>query len=78
LLFCNDSFTLIYIKLQKETSQTMRYTTDNQGRLNNYAAEPAMYYAEYPSPEQQQHYALQGAIATLVVGLLILTSFAVS
>ncbi|MGQ9870334.1 photosystem II assembly protein Psb34 [Leptodesmis sp.] len=25
------------------------YTTNNEGLLNNYAAEPKMYYAEYPS-----------------------------
>ncbi|MBW4619339.1 MAG: ssl1498 family light-harvesting-like protein [Cyanosarcina radialis HA8281-LM2] len=52
------------------------YTTDETGLLNNYAIEPNTYYAEYPSPEQQRSYAVQGAIATLFVTLLMLVSFA--
>ena len=53
------------------------YTTVNEeGILNNYAPELPFYYAEYPSPEQQRRYALQGALATLFVGLLILTTLA--
>ncbi len=52
------------------------YTTSNEGLLNNYTAEPAVYYAEYPSPEQQRQYALQGAIATLLVTSLMLIAFA--
>ncbi|NER84478.1 MAG: ssl1498 family light-harvesting-like protein, partial [Leptolyngbya sp. SIO1D8] len=35
-------------------------TIDETGRLNNYAVEPEMYFASYPSPEQQQRYMLQG------------------
>ncbi|HEY9607673.1 MAG TPA: ssl1498 family light-harvesting-like protein [Allocoleopsis sp.] len=55
------------------------YTTVNEdGVLNNYAPELPTYYAEYPTVWQQQRYALQGAAATLLVGLLILTSLAVS
>ncbi len=55
------------------------YTTVNQdGVLNNYAPELPIYYAEYPTVWQQQRYALQGAVATLLVSLLILTSLAVS
>jgi len=55
------------------------YTTiDDQGRLNNYATEPKTYLAEYPSPEKQQQYALQAAMAVLLVGSLLLTAFAVS
>ena len=53
------------------------YTTSNEGLLNNYAVEPAVYYAEYPSEWQQRRYALQGAIATLVVASLFLVSLAV-
>ncbi|GAC1505874.1 MAG: hypothetical protein NVS2B14_18000 [Chamaesiphon sp.] len=56
----------------------MRYTTDDQGILNNYAAEPAMYFAEYPSPEEQQRYAFQGALAVLLIATTLLTAFAVS
>lgn len=55
------------------------YTTVNEeGILNNYAPELPIYYAEYPSQEQQRRYALQGVIATLFVGLLILTTLAAS
>ncbi len=53
------------------------YTTNNEGLLNNYAAEPAMYYAEYPSEWQQRRYALQGAIATLLVTSLVLVAISV-
>ncbi|MDX2228083.1 MAG: ssl1498 family light-harvesting-like protein [Leptolyngbyaceae cyanobacterium bins.349] len=54
------------------------YTTSNEGLLNNYASEPAMYYAEFPSEWQQQRYAFQGAIATLLVALTLLTAISVS
>jgi hypothetical protein len=56
----------------------MRYTTDERGILNNYAAEPTVYVAETPSPEQQRNYALQGAIAIVFVSLLVLTAFGIS
>ena len=54
------------------------YTTNEQGILNTYAGEPAIYYAEYPSPEQRERYAIQAAIAFVFVTLTILTAFAVS
>jgi hypothetical protein len=53
-------------------------TVSNEGLLNNYAAEPAVYYAEYPSTEQQRRYAFQGAIATLFVTSMILVALSVS
>jgi len=56
----------------------MYTTVDEQGRLNNYATEPKMYLTEYPSPEKQQQYALQAAMAVLLVSTLLLTAFAVS
>ena len=52
------------------------YTTNEDGILNNYAKEPKMSYAEYPSLEQQRRYALQGAAAVLMVTSLILIAFA--
>jgi hypothetical protein len=53
------------------------YTTRNEdGILNNYASEPAMYFAEFPSEEQQQNYAAQGAIAVLLVTFTFLMSLA--
>ena len=54
------------------------YTTDNEGLLNNYAVEPTIYLADYPFPEAQRRYAIQGAIATLFVALTILTALAIS
>ena len=55
------------------------YTTQlDNGTLNNYAVEPKVTYQEYPTVYEQRRYAFQGAIATLLVTALILTSFAVS
>jgi hypothetical protein len=54
------------------------YTTDNEGLLNNYAVEPAVYLADYPFPEEQRRYAFQGAIAVLFVTLIVLTALAIS
>ncbi|NEQ70730.1 MAG: ssl1498 family light-harvesting-like protein [Symploca sp. SIO1B1] len=54
------------------------YTSNELGVLNNYATEPQISYAVYPSPEQQRRYALIGAIATLFVTSLVLVALAVS
>ncbi|HLO50056.1 MAG TPA: ssl1498 family light-harvesting-like protein [Kamptonema sp.] len=53
------------------------YTTDNEGLLNNYSVEPPVYFADYPSTEQQQRYKLQGAVAFLLVGLLSLVALSI-
>ena len=53
-------------------------TIDTEGKLNNYAIEPVIYAATYPTADEQQHYVRQGAIAALLVVFLMLTSFAVS
>lgn len=54
------------------------YTVDETGVMNNYAVEPTVYFAEYPSPEQQRRYAFQGAVAALFITATILMSFVVS
>jgi hypothetical protein len=55
------------------------YTTVNEeGILNNYATEPQLYYAEYPSPEQQKRYLFQGGVAVLFVTSIILIALGVS
>ncbi|WP_026086221.1 MULTISPECIES: photosystem II assembly protein Psb34 [Fischerella] len=54
------------------------YTVNDEGMINNYAIQPAMSLAEYPSPEQQQRYIFQGAVAILFVALTLMTAFAVS
>lgn len=53
-------------------------TIDTEGKLNNYAIEPVVYAATYPTVDQQQQYMLQGAISTLFIVFLVFTSFAVS
>lgn len=54
------------------------YTTNEDGILNNYAVEPKVYLATYPSPEEQQRYTIQAAIAAGLVVLSLLTAFSVS
>ena len=56
------------------------YTTTqlDNGVLNNYAVEPEMTYAEYPSLYEQKSYLKQGAVAALLVTVLGLITFAVS
>lgn len=55
------------------------YTTiDESGRLNNYAKDPEMYLADYPSLDQQRIYAFQGGAAILFVTTLLLVAFSVS
>ncbi|MEM9534299.1 MAG: ssl1498 family light-harvesting-like protein [Cyanobacteria bacterium P01_E01_bin.45] len=54
------------------------YRFDENGVANNYADMPKAYVATYPTIEQQQSYALQGAGAVLLVVTLILTAFGVS
>lgn len=54
------------------------YTTNEEGILNNYAIEPTVYFANYPSPEQQQRYLTQGAIGLFVIALTVLTALSVS
>lgn len=55
------------------------YTTVNEnGILNNYANEPKMYYAQYPTNWEQRQYLLQGAFAILLITTLVLVAFSVS
>ncbi|MEA5465448.1 photosystem II assembly protein Psb34 [Leptothoe sp. PORK10 BA2] len=56
----------------------MYTTTDETGRLNNYATEPAMYLATYPAPEQQRQYMLQGGMAILLLSVVTITALIVS
>ncbi len=56
----------------------MYTTTEDGGRLNNYASEPKMYLAEHPEPEQQRRYLFQGGLALLFVVTLLVTALAVS
>ncbi|MCS6814900.1 MAG: ssl1498 family light-harvesting-like protein [Cyanobacteria bacterium] len=52
----------------------MPYTTEDGGRLNNFASEPKMYVAEPTTRSQVVNYivvAVSGSL--LVVGLIVLT-----
>jgi hypothetical protein len=50
----------------------------DNGILNNYAVEPEMYFATYPSAEQQGRYVKQAALASLLVASLLFVSLVVS
>ena len=50
----------------------------DNGTLNNYAVEPKMSYAEYPTLWEQKRYLQQGAVAAFLVTVLVLISLAVS
>lgn len=52
-------------------------TVNEQGLFNNYASEPAVYYAEFPSEYQQSQYLWQGAVATLFIATLVFTAISV-
>ena len=55
------------------------YTTTNEtGILNNYSKEPKLYYAEFPTKEQQSKYAFQGTVAVLFVTSIVLIALGVS
>ena len=55
------------------------YTTVNEsGQLNNYANEPEMYYAYYPSNWEQSQYVKLGALAAAFVGVVLMTAVVVT
>jgi hypothetical protein len=56
----------------------MHTTQDERGLLNNFAAEPTLYFAEAPSVEQQRQYWIQGIVAVAFVGTLLGIALAVS
>ena len=49
----------------------MPYTTEEGGRLNNFAVEPKIYEAVPPSKSEQRNYLILGAGALLLLGGLI-------
>jgi len=54
------------------------YTTEEGGRLNNFAVEPKMYEAEPPTTNQKRNYLILGVIAALLVAGLIAVAASVS
>ena len=49
----------------------MPYTTEEGGRLNNFAVEPKVYEAVPPSKNEQRNYLILGVGALLLIGGLI-------
>jgi hypothetical protein len=56
----------------------MRYTTEEGGRLNNFAVEPKIYQAEPPTKAQQRNYLFLSVGALVLIGGLIFVAFSVS
>lgn len=56
----------------------MPYTTEEGGRLNNFAVEPKVYQAEAPDKKQQINYVVLGALGAVLVGSLVFVAFSVS
>jgi hypothetical protein len=56
----------------------MPYTTEEGGRLNNFAREPKVYKAEPPNKKQQITYVVLGIGAAALVGGLFFVAFSVS
>lgn len=54
------------------------YRVDETGVMNNYADEPRVYLAHYPTFYEQQNYLRFGAAATFLVTLLMFVSWGVS
>jgi hypothetical protein len=53
----------------------MRYTKDDEGRINNFAVEPKIYSAEPPTPQEKRNYIILGVVAAvLVTGLIVIAS----
>ncbi|MBF2050010.1 photosystem II assembly protein Psb34 [Leptolyngbya sp. 7M] len=56
----------------------MPYTTEEGGRLNNFAVEPKVYQAEPPTKRQQIQYVILGTAGLILVVGLIFVAVAVS
>ena len=56
----------------------MPYTTEEGGRLNNFAREPRVYQAEPPNSAEKTQYIISGSIAAALVVSLVFIAFAVS
>jgi hypothetical protein len=56
----------------------MPYTTEDGGRLNNFANEPKMYEAEPPTSSQKRNYLILGGLALVLVAGLMVVAVSVS
>ncbi|NET05950.1 MAG: ssl1498 family light-harvesting-like protein [Symploca sp. SIO2B6] len=56
----------------------MPYTTEDGGRLNNFAAEPKMYKAAPPTAKDKRNYLILAVSAALLLGGLVTVAATVS
>ncbi|MBD1850097.1 ssl1498 family light-harvesting-like protein [Leptolyngbya sp. FACHB-711] len=56
----------------------MPYTTEEGGRLNNFAVEPKVYQAEAPTQKQKVQYVVLAVVAVALLGGLLAIAVAVS
>lgn len=56
----------------------MPYTTEEGGRLNNFAVEPKVYQAEPPTQSQQRNYIIGGVAAVVLLAGIVFVAFSVS
>jgi hypothetical protein len=49
----------------------MPYTTEEGGRINNFAAEPKVYQAKPPTNREKRNYIILATLALILVGGLI-------
>jgi hypothetical protein len=49
----------------------MPYTTEEGGRLNNFASEPEMYTAEPPSGKEKRNFLILGVLGVTIIGGVI-------
>jgi hypothetical protein len=69
-------YLLSCFKWHKQEFIPMPYTTEEGGRLNNFAVEPKMYEAQPPTPTQKRNYLIAGAAGlALVAGLIVVAAF---
>lgn len=53
----------------------MPYTTEDGGRLNNFANEPKVYEAEPPTGKEKRNYAIWAILAVILLGGVIAIAF---
>ena len=53
----------------------MPYTTEDGGRLNNFANEPKVYEAEPPTSKEKRNYAILAILAVILLGGVIAIAF---
>jgi len=49
----------------------MPYTTEDGGRINNFANEPKVYKAEPPSTKEKKNYFILGGFGVLLIGAVV-------